>query len=32
MASSFAKEQNLLFMEASAIQDYNVRDCFETLV
>jgi small GTP-binding protein len=32
MASSFAKQQNLLFMEASAIQDYNVRDCFETLV
>lgn len=32
MAATFAKKNDLLFMETSAIQDYNVRDCFETLV
>jgi len=32
MAQNFAKELGLLFMETSAYQDVNVRDCFETLV
>ena len=31
-AAQFAQENNLLFMETSAVQDVNVRDCFETLV
>ena len=32
MAQNFAKDNSLLFMETSAYQDTNVRDCFETLV
>lgn len=32
LAADFAKQNSLLFMETSAIQDINVRDCFEYLV
>ena len=31
-AADYAKKNGLLFMETSAIQDLNVRDCFEYLV
>ena len=31
-AASFADKNSLLFMETSAFQDVNVRDCFELLV
>lgn len=31
-AADFATKNGLLFMETSAIQDVNVRDCFEYLV
>ena len=31
-AADFARRENLLFMETSAIQDLHVRDCFEYLV
>ena len=31
-AADFAAKNGLLFMETSAIQDLNVRDCFEYLV
>jgi hypothetical protein len=32
LASNFANKHNMLFMETSAIEDINVRDCFEQLV
>jgi Rab family protein len=31
-AQGFAEKNQLLFMETSAYQDLNVRDCFELLV
>ena len=31
-AADYARKNNLLFMETSAVQDVNVRDVFEYLV